>query len=187
MYTQLHPLSDECAGMEIEMVSNARKDLKNTIAPCLKNIDEAEIFRNISHICKSDSSFQRTKNQLSQNPSKDDILGCLCEEVRDDIRPLISLLELISINENNGAEIHKCIKELESYQKSLLSRCEECSSPPITPTATLYFSVPTFSYSVDSQLCLASGPVEPSCIPPDNSCFQEHTTPENQMQILAEL
>ena len=168
----------------MEMVqSSARKDFKNIIAPCLENIDEAEILRNISHICKSDSSLQRTKNQLSQNPSRDDILGCLCEEVGDDTRPLISLLELMSVNENNETEIQKCIKELESYwnrKSSSLSQCEECSSPPITPTAALCFSALTLSFSAVHS----SGPVEPSSISPDDSSSLQEHTPENQMQIL---
>ena len=128
------------------------EELKHLVKKSLEHFSRDEICRVCGHLCASYSSrLQQLEDKLTAIQDKNLLIDALCDEVGlQDVDPLVSLMELLTVEDRNK-QVLKCREVLLRHQEKTeelskteqLSKCTECTSPPGSPVYPYLCSRPT--------------------------------------------
>lgn len=95
----------------------SRRALKELVQDSLQSFSTDEVSRKCQHICVSYACQLRgLESKLASLENKNDILDCFCNEVGlKDVRPLLSLMDLLSVD-IQSAKVLKCKEMLLQHQ-----------------------------------------------------------------------
>ena len=132
--------------------------IKDVMENGLKLFSRDTVCRNCEYLC--DIYKQKLGGlELENLATKRDILSQLCDKVgTEDIRPLMSLMDLFQVAGNRHQSITTCKETLLTHQQRSegLSECIECTSPPRTPVYP--YLRPSFLFNFGGQRSPKSSP-----------------------------